>query len=346
MPSTLIHNDSPMQRLSRLRGLEGKQQASRLPREEQEEVRRILAEPMDYIHDERFEEPDAYEKLFEQAPELPEPNTSWYQPVMEEVDVERAGKQVVNVVLTAEQERVLFLQYNYARYRVSLLREQMTEQMPSDEQARELLHWYRLAMRLRERIAGCNLALVLAMAKRVKHSDLDFSELISEGNMALLRAIDKFNAGKGYKFSTYACHAIIKAFGRAGQKQTRYRERFPTEFDPALERSNHHERKAADHEQNCADEVARIVADNDAELTEVERAVIEHRFALGRRDEDAKPLTLEQVGQLIGRTKERVRQIEKHALGKIRRTLESAYLDGRAEEEAEAEAGEAEANRG
>ena len=126
--------------------------------------------------------------------------------------------------------------------------------------------------------------------------------------MALLRAVDKFDAGRGYKFSTYACRAILKAFSRQGMKLSKYRQRFPTDFDPKLERSNYLETKRADFERDAAEEVKRIVLENRADLTQVERTVIEHRFGLESGNEE-KPMTLEQVGQIIGVTKERVRQI-------------------------------------
>jgi RNA polymerase sigma factor (sigma-70 family) len=280
---------------------------------------------MDYVEDESFSKPDAYKRIFEDAPEIPKPNTSWYHPVMEDLSTDRNLKSVVNVVLTAEQERALFLQFNYARYRVVRLQESIGNAPVDDEQARELLSWHRLAKRLRDQIAQSNLALVLAMAKRVRHSDMDFSDLISEGNMALLRAIDKFNVSRGFKFSTYACRAILKAFSRAGQKHTRYREMLPTDFDPALERSDYQRRKFDEHETACAEEVRGIVHDNRAELTDMERTVLKHRFPLDQ--DESGPLTLVQVGQIVGLTKERVRQIQKSALEKIRKTLEESYLD-------------------
>ena len=148
--------------------------------------------------------------------------------------------------------------------------------------------------------------------------------------MALLRAIDKFDVARGFKFSTYACRAILKAFSRAGVKLSRYRSMFPTDFDPKLERSDHIDIKRAEHEYNCADEIKQIIKDNRAELTDIEQSVIEHRFAInrqGRRETSDSTLTLEQVGQIIGVTKERVRQIQKKALEKIRQSLESDYLD-------------------
>ncbi|MEL6796687.1 MAG: sigma factor-like helix-turn-helix DNA-binding protein, partial [Planctomycetota bacterium] len=91
-----------------------------------------------------------------------------------------------------------------------------------------------------------------------------------------------------------------------------------------------------DFEKDAASEVRDIVASNRADLTEVERTVIEHRFGL-EAGENEKPMTLEQVGQIIGVTKERVRQIQNKAMEKIRKELESNFL-GTQEAEAEAEA--------
>ena len=69
----------------------------------------------------------------------------------------------------------------------------------------------------------------------------------------------------------------------------------------------------------------RIVLENRADLSEVERTVIEHRFGL-ESVEAEKPMTLEQVGQIIGVTKERVRQIQNKAMEKIRLQLEAHFL--------------------
>ena len=97
------------------------------------------------------------------------------------------------------------------------------------------------------------------MAKRTRMSEVDFADLISEGNMALLRAVDKFDAARGFKFSTYACRAILKAFSRQGVKLSKYRAMFPTDFDPALEKSNHAENKRAEHEDDCVTELKDII---------------------------------------------------------------------------------------
>lgn len=299
------------------------------------------ANPIDYIDSTAFREHGADQKIYDEAPDIAKPDTTWYHPVMDDLSPgkHRSVKSTQQVILTGAQEKVLFHQFNYARFRVSESQKTIwssDSRKPTPEQAEDMLKWYRIAERVREQIAETNLALVLAMAKRTRMSEVDFADLVSEGNMALLRAVDKFDAGRGYKFSTYACRAILKAFSRQGMKLSKYRQRFPTDFDPKLERSNYLETKRADFEKDAAEEVKRIVAENRADLTDVERTVIEHRFGLETGDGE-KPMTLEQVGQIIGVTKERVRQIQNKAMEKIRLELEAKFLGTRNPEEAPSE---------
>ena len=275
---------------------------------------------MDYINSDEFTRPDAEKRIYDEAPVIERPDVSWYRPLMDDPEPGRQQKNSGTVLLSAAQERVLFLQYNYARHRVRQLQSDIGPNEPTEDQARDILRWYRRAARYREQIAETNLALVLAMAKRTRMSEVDFADLVSEGNMALLRSVDKFDCGRGFKFSTYACRAILKAFSRQGMKLSKYRQRFPTDFDPAMEKSNHLETTRRDRELDAAAEVRHIVENNDAELTAVERTVINHRFGL--QVADTPPLTLEQVGQIIGVTKERVRQIQNKALEKIRLAVE------------------------
>jgi RNA polymerase primary sigma factor len=303
----------------------------------------ILAAEQDFIDSPAFREEAAEQKIYDEAPEIQKPDTSWYHPVMDDLSPgkHRSVKSAQQVILTGAEEKVLFHQFNFARYVVWKLQQEVwgrPDRKPTQDQAETILRWYRRSEKIREQIAETNLALVLAMAKRTRMSEVDFADLVSEGNMALLRAVDKFDAGRGYKFSTYACRAILKAFSRQGMKLSKYRQRFPTDFDPKLEKSNFLETKRATFEKEAADEVKRIVLDNRADLTDVERTVIEHRFGLESGEAD-KPMTLEQVGQIIGVTKERVRQIQNKAMEKIRLALEANFLGTKAEEE-EAQAGE------
>jgi RNA polymerase primary sigma factor len=335
MLQTMIGDNSPLDRLRKRRGVRSRDNAGTatarrrqgLSAADEAVLRQILTEPMDYIDSDAFREPDAETKIYEDVPDVEKPDVSWYRPLMDEpASRNQSTKKPGTLLLTAAEERILFLQYNYARHRVSELQKEVGLDEPTEDQAREMLHWYRVAQAYREQIAETNLALVLAMAKRTRMSEVDFADLVSEGNMALLRSVDKFDCGRGFKFSTYACRAILKAFSRQGMKLSKYRQRFPTDFDPALEKSNHLETLRRTHEEECAEEVKHIVQQNEADLTEVEQTVIHHRFGLDSKN-DTPPLTLEQVGQIIGVTKERVRQIQNKALEKIRAVLDESVAE-------------------
>ena len=224
--------------------------------------------------------------------------------------------------LTAQQEGAVFLRYNYARYRLSKLVEAQRRRK-SLLRARQMVLWFRRVMDSRCDIVAANMALVLAMAKRTRIPTVEFSELISEGNMALLRSVEKFDVSRGFKFSTYACRAILKGYNRLATKTGRYRQRFPTEFDPALEPSDYDVYK---HEMQHADTLSalrEILGLNRAGLSRVEQTIVRERFALGRQ---GKRRTLAEVGRMVGLTNERVRQIQDLALGKIRTTLNDTYL--------------------
>jgi len=333
--ATTTHSRSPLAQVQRTTRNRQKQTGRALSNPQQRKLNQVLEGKLDYMYNELFDEPDAEKKIFDDAPEIKEPDVTWYHPVMDSISSPRdMPKKNNSVLLTAAEERVIFYQFNYCRYQVAKLAERLDPDHIDPDTARELLQWNGKAEAYREQIANINLALVLAMAKRTRMSEVDFADLVSEGNMALLRAIDKFDAARGFKFSTYACRAILKAFSRQGVKLSKYRGMFPTDFDPKLEKSDFSERRREDHEADCADEIKDIFLGNRAELSDIEQEVIEHRFQLSddpsklepHQREDGKPLTLEQVGKIIGVTKERVRQIQNKALDKIRVTLEEDFL--------------------
>ncbi len=313
----------------------GKTQVKRrLSAEDERLLTQIMAGEQDFIDSPAFYEEDADRKIYDEAPDIQKPDTSWYHPVMDDLSStrNRTVKSAQQVILTGAEEKVLFHQFNYARYRIWKLQHEVwgtPTRQPAAEQAEEILKWYRLSDTIREQIAETNLALVLAMAKRTRMSEVDFADLVSEGNMALLRAVDKFDAGRGYKFSTYACRAHPRSLQPPGHEALQVpAAASPTDFDPKLERSNFLEVKRSTFEKDAAEEVKRIVIENRADLSDVERTVIEHRFGL-ESGELEKPMTLEQVGQIIGVTKERVRQIQNKAMEKIRLQLEAHFLGNR-----------------
>ena len=167
------------------------------------------------------------------------------------------------------------------------------------------------------------MALVFAMAKRSQVTNVEFSELIGEGNMALLKSIDKFDVSRGYKFSTYACRVILKRFKRLARKSQRHRKFFPTEFDPHFQRSDYAEHQHQNQHENYLEGLQDILSSNQAGLSYIEQKIIIERFGIHSRG-PKRPLT--QVGEICGLSNERVRQIQNVALNKLRTALKHHLL--------------------
>jgi len=269
---------------------------------------------------------------FETVPELP--RTRWYQPTRDEGIEKTVGE--APQLMNTQEERLMFYRYNYCKLRLSQLKRKIRASGLTLRRANEVVDWHQKMEHFREYLVRTNLALVLAMAKRTRLGEVDFAEVVSEGNMALLRAVEKFNVDRGFKFSTYACRAILKAFSRTSMKASRYRTRFPVEFEPEMEKSDWQDRRRDAVEEDCIDELKAIVDRNLAELSNIEQTVIRRRFNWKQADES--PLTLEEVGRIIGVTKERVRQIQNKALAKMRQVMEDGVLRVRPRTPAEDEA--------
>ena len=293
-----------------------------IPRATRQKVEALLEESYAFMDSPIFGRKNIEEELFDFEIEPQLPMVSWYQPTRDEAvdDTMSAAPQLMK----APEERLMFLRFNYSKLRLCKLQRLIKKNGLTRKRADEFLFWHRRFEHFREYLVRTNLALVLAMAKRTRLGDVDFAEIVSEGNMALIRAVDKFNVDRGFKFSTYACRAILKAFSRTALKSSRHRTRFPVEFEPEMEKSDWTDRRRDAVEEDCIDELKAIVDRNLADLSQVEETVIRRRF--NWKQEEESPLTLEEVGQIIGVTKERVRQIQNKALAKIRTVMEEGVL--------------------
>jgi RNA polymerase primary sigma factor len=267
-------------------------------------VEKLLVAPMSYMPDVRFRRP------------------SMINPVMAEEVVSVPGQS-----LTAAEEQNLFLQMNCTKYRLARMRDRLLRQAKwTMDDLLELIRLNKRQLEYRSQIVSANMGLVLAMAKHVSYSGVEFGDLISEGSMALLRASEKFDCSRGWKFSTYACRAIFKGFSRAAKQSYRYRSRFTAQWDPALETDPlGSQGRHDDIEAERASEIQSILKENMAELSGMELSVVKMRFSLGDADS---PLTLKEVGRKLGLTKERIRQIQNKALAKLRLVAKERMVMG------------------
>ncbi|MCY2926785.1 MAG: sigma-70 family RNA polymerase sigma factor [Planctomycetota bacterium] len=228
----------------------------------------------------------------------------------------RPGKR-----LSPAEEQMLFLRYNYAKHRIAKLLSPRSRLAPR-HRARDLSLWRQRAAAVQAAIANANMPLVPAMTRYVQGTSLELSEMTSEGYMALLRCIDKFDVSRGFKFSTYACRAIIAQFRRMAMRASRRRERAGMDVDGNIEVSDASSRRHEDQRENAIDALQEVIRKNLAALTEDELTVLRRRFLVPSQTGTA---TLAQVGKTMNLSPERVRQMEKNSLLKVRAALEQHF---------------------
>jgi RNA polymerase primary sigma factor len=217
-------------------------------------------------------------------------------------------------LLTREQEYHLFRKMNYLKAKAFRLRESLKSVEPSVALMDQIERLYSEAVEVKNQIVQSNLRLVVSIAKRHTQSTDDFFGLVSDGNMSLFRAVEKFDYSRGNKFSTYASWAIMKNFARSIPDEYKHKDRFRTTGDELLEaredtRMDHVAEELA--QKQRVTQINRILN----QLDYREQQIIIRRFGL---DHSQEPLTLKEVGAELGVTKERIRQIEARALSKLR----------------------------
>lgn len=219
-------------------------------------------------------------------------------------------------LLTPAGERALFRHMNHLKSQAETLRAALDPEQATAMQIDRIEDLLSAAAAVKNQITQANLRLVVSIAKRHLSPAHDLFELISDGNVSLMRAIDKFDFTRGFKFSTYASWAIMKNFARSVPEQRTQRDRYQTGREELLDNLAD---AAFDVESSEADAgpVIRNALDHMlSTLEEREQHILRLRYGL--EDGQREPQTLEQIGMRMGVSKERVRQLEARALAKLR----------------------------
>lgn len=226
-------------------------------------------------------------------------------------------------LLTREEEGYYFRKMNYLKFKAERLRKTLDPQHPKAAVMQEIERLMQESLTVKNFLIRSNLRLVVSIAKKHMRPNTNFFEMVSDGNMSLIRAIEKFDFSRGNKFSTYASWAIMKNFARSIPAEYTLHDRFKTGADEVFqfssdERANQFQVERENQTQH--DILMKILE----RLEPREREILLLRFGLRP---GAEPQTLAEVGHRFGVTKERARQLEARGLKKLRQIAADEKLD-------------------
>jgi RNA polymerase primary sigma factor len=288
-------------------------------------AQKLLEQPLDYIYHESFDDPRQEAAIMAQMPRWEEYELSRLKmKAPKDVPLELASLYEVPL-LSKEQEQHLFRQMNFLKHKANKLRQKMLTPSGTVDAAKvrsqdldQIEELIDQATAVKERLINCNMRLVVSIAKRHASQTDNIFELISDGNVSLIRAVEKFDYSRNNKFSTYASWAIMKNFARSIPEEKNRRERYVTGHEQVFESAP--DNRTDEHEWVASAEQATYKVNRLLQyLDPRERQIIRMRAGL---DNDSGGMTLEKIGEQLGITKERVRQLNVRAMKKLRSLAE------------------------
>lgn len=226
-------------------------------------------------------------------------------------------------LLSHDDEIHLFRKMNYYRYLAATRRDRVHFDRPVPlSQVKEIENLLEKADAVRNEILRANLRLVISIAKQYVNASNTFEELVSEGNLTLIRAAEKYNFALGNRFSTYATRAIRNNLFHYVSDKHRYRGRFQVAEEKSLQgaadtRANVRVRESSS--ANIRQTIRALVGSLDAQT----RHIVEARFGLAGEE----PRTLKSIASETGVSRERVRQIEARALRALRMLASERHVN-------------------
>lgn len=286
----------------------------------EQRAKRLLDEPIDFIGSAEFEAAGADELILGPLP-TPEKKPGTVR-APSDLPAYLSGLYTVPL-LSREEEAHHFRKMNYLKFKAARLRDQLDVAHAKTKMMDQIERLLDEAVEVKNLLIRSNLRLVVSVAKKHVKPGGNFFEMVSDGNISLIKAIEKFDYSKGFKFSTYATWAIMKNFARSIPAEHAHHDRYRTGNDELFlasvdSRSDQFEQELTNHRQHEA--IMNILS----QLDDRERDIILQRFGLNVGTE---PQTLEQLGVKFGVTKERIRQLETRALNKLRRYANENKLE-------------------
>ncbi|QDV26241.1 sigma-70 family RNA polymerase sigma factor [Aureliella helgolandensis] len=216
-------------------------------------------------------------------------------------------------LLTAEQERQLFQRMNYLRFCAASLLQDQTPVSVTQWDLERVHGLWRAANWHRDCIIRSNTRLVISIVKKFTNPQCGFDDLFSDGIMALLRAVHKFDYRLGFRFSTYATQVVRRDAYR--HVMDRQNERLKagqclTEQGIDIAEETGSSTMGEEHWNSLRSRLTSLLN----ELDKREKLIIRARFSLGGH---RKVQTLQHLANKLGISKERVRQLEKRALSRL-----------------------------
>jgi RNA polymerase primary sigma factor len=225
-------------------------------------------------------------------------------------------------LLTKEEEQYYFRRMNWLKFSAATLRGRLNRSRASAKQLDRVEGLLNEAETVKAILITANLRLVVSIAKKFVDPSWSFDELVSEGNLALMRSVEKFNFALGNRFSTYATYAIQRHFYRLSQRGRQLRQRFVADDEALKDRAE----DPTGSGYRSAEQIAtlkEVFAGFLAELEPRERRIVVARFGFDGKA----PRTFRELGSQMGVCKERIRQIQSRAMERLRELAAEAKLE-------------------
>ena len=284
----------------------------------------LACEAIDYIDNVEFRNRDAAETILD-APVLQELNepTARGDRANGIRDMPRNLERLCRApLLTQPQEAALFRRMNFLKYRAERLLMEIDHEQPDARMLERIEADLADAKATRDQIIERNIRLVVSVVKKFVTPQISFDEMLSDGIVTLMGTVEKFDYGRGYRFSTYAYRSIARAASRTVKTSHREKQRYSDRCENELvdETSGVTSEEASD--QLRWEQERSLVSQLIERLEPREQVIVSERFALG---DETKVQTLRAIAQKLGISKERVRQLEQKALAKLQQLAQALF---------------------